>query len=149
MHQTKKHLFCINFAIGILMMRFAEEAAKVMERCEIIEYHHNQKADAPSGTAINTAERIHKQAPNINKTLLNETQVMPGSRGVEHLNIPIHAIRLPGVVANQEVIFGAQGQTLTIRHDTISREAFMPGLLIAIKSTSSQIGLIYGLEHLI
>ena len=131
------------------MMRFAQEAAKFMDRCEIIEYHHDKKADAPSGTAIKTAELIYNADSNINQEKLNESDIIPGSRGAIKHNIPIHAIRIPGVVANQEVVFGAQGQSLSIKHDTISREAFMPGLILAIKATTSHTGLIYGLEHLL
>ena len=148
--QSKTIIICPNFAISaILMMRFAQEAAKFMDRCEIIEYHHDKKADAPSGTAIKTAQLINENNETINTETLNEDELIPGSRGAIVNNIPIHAIRIPGVVANQEVIFGTTGQSLTVRHDTISREAFMPGLIIAIKATSSHEGLIYGLEKII
>jgi len=143
-------IVCPNFAIGaILMMRFAQQAAQVMDRCEIIEYHHDQKADTPSGTAIKTAELIAKAAPSINTPSRTDIDILPGSRGASHHHIPIHAIRIPGIVANQEVIFGTEGQQLTIRHDTSSRRAFMPGLLIAIKATHTHVGLVYGLESLI
>ena len=148
--QSKTIIICPNFAISaILMMRFAQEAAKFMDRCEIIEYHHDKKADAPSGTAIKTAQLINENNQTINTETLNEDELIPGSRGAIVNNIPIHAIRIPGVVANQEVIFGTTGQSLTVRHDTISREAFMPGLILAIKATSSYDGLIYGLENII
>ena len=115
-----------NFAIGaILMMRFAEEAARLMERCEIIELHSDAKRDAPSGTALATAERIGGDPP-------------------------IHSVRLPGLVAHQEVIFGATGQTLTIRHDTTSRAAFVPGVLLAVRRIQSlPPGLTVGLEALL
>jgi 4-hydroxy-tetrahydrodipicolinate reductase len=115
-----------NFAIGaILMMRFAEEASEVMERCEIIELHADTKRDAPSGTAMATAERIGGDPP-------------------------IHSVRLPGLVAHQEVIFGAAGQTLTIRHDTSSREAFVPGVLLAVRRIRElPPGLTVGLETLL
>ncbi len=147
---NKSLIVCPNFAIGaILMMKFAQQAASFMDRCEIIEYHHDKKADAPSGTAIKTAELIYNADANINQEKLNESDIIEGSRGANKHNIPIHAIRIPGVVANQEVIFGAQGQSLSIKHDTISREAFMPGLILAIKATASHTGLIYGLEHLL
>ena len=148
--QNKTIIICPNFAISaILMMRFAQEAAKFMDRCEIIEYHQDKKADAPSGTASKTAQLINENNNTINKETLTEEELIPGSRGANVNNIPIHAIRIPGVVANQEVIFGTTGQSLTIRHDTISREAFMPGLILAIKATSSHNGLIYGLENII
>jgi 4-hydroxy-tetrahydrodipicolinate reductase len=115
-----------NFAIGaVLMMRFAEEAAPLMDGCEIIELHAAAKRDAPSGTAKATAERLGG-------------------------DVPIHSVRLPGLVAHQEVIFGAQGQTLTIRHDTTSREAFVPGVLLAIRRIQSlPPGLTAGLETLL
>ena len=115
-----------NFAIGaILMMRFAEEAAPLMDGCEIVELHAATKRDAPSGTAKATAERLGG-------------------------DVPIHSVRLPGLVAHQEVIFGAQGQTLTIRHDTTSREAFVPGVLLAIRRIQSlPPGLTTGLETLL
>jgi 4-hydroxy-tetrahydrodipicolinate reductase len=120
-----------NFAIGAaLMMRFAAEAARHMEKAEIIELHHEGKLDAPSGTAARTAELM----------------AAAGSHGPP----PIHSVRLPGLVANQEVIFGEIGQTLTIRHDTISRESFMPGVLLAVRRVSSlPEPLQIGLEHLL
>lgn len=119
-----------NFAIGaVLMMKFASEAIKHMPKAEIIELHHDQKLDAPSGTAIKTAEMMKK------------------SSSVK--DIPIHSVRLPGFVAHQEVIFGGLGQTLTIRHDTINRESFMPGVMIAVKKIKSLKGLVYGLENII
>ncbi len=148
--QNKALIVCPNFAIGaILMMRFAEQAAKFMDRCEIIEYHHDKKADSPSGTAIKTADLISQSANAINQPPLIESELIKGSRGGKRHDIPIHSLRLPGIIANQDVIFGAQGQSLTLTHKTISRDAFMPGLIIAIKSVSSYTGLIYGLENLL
>ena len=119
-------LIAANFAIGaVLMMRFAAEAVKWMPKAEIIELHHDTKLDSPSGTAKVTA------------------QLMGG-------NVPIHSVRLPGLVANQEVILGAQGQTLTIRHDTTSREAFVPGVLLALERVGSLApGLTHGLDTLL
>jgi 4-hydroxy-tetrahydrodipicolinate reductase len=103
-----------NFAIGaVLMMRFAVEAARHMPECEIVELHHDRKLDAPSGTAARTAELISEAGGNVHE--------------------PIHSVRLPGLVAHQEVLFGGPGQTLTIRHDSIDRESFMPGVLLAIR----------------
>jgi 4-hydroxy-tetrahydrodipicolinate reductase len=115
-----------NFAVGaVLMMRFAEEAARLMGRCEIVELHADTKRDAPSGTALATAARVGGDPP-------------------------IHSVRLPGLVAHQEVIFGAPGQTLTIRHDTSSREAFVPGVLLAIRRIQGLTpGLTVGLETLL
>jgi 4-hydroxy-tetrahydrodipicolinate reductase len=124
-------LIAPNFAIGaILMMRFAQEAAKHMAKAEIIELHHDQKVDAPSGTAARTAE-----------LMATATGGKPP---------PIHSVRLPGLVANQEVIFGDIGQTLSIRHDTIGRESFMPGVLLAIRRVGSlEQSPLVGLEHLL
>lgn len=143
-------IVCPNFAIGaILMMRFAQEASKYMSRVEIIEYHHDKKADAPSGTAIKTAEMIHETNPHINKRTLEEKEIIEGARGGAKHGIPIHAVRVPGFVANQEVIFGGLGQTLTIKHDTISRESFMPGVVLALRKAVNRNGLTYGLENLL
>lgn len=129
---TKKNcLVAPNFAIGaILMMLFAKEAAKHLSHVEIIEFHHPQKLDKPSGTAIKTAQMIKE------------------SRG-EAYDVPIHSVRLPGLVAHQEIIFGGLGQTLTIRHDTINRESFMPGVILAIRKIKHLKGLVYGLENLL
>lgn len=132
---ARKHgravLIAPNFYIGaILMMKFAAEAAKYMPYIEIVEYHHNNKADAPSGTAVHTAEYIKslvkttKKPPIESKDLFETT-----SQGAKIGNINIHSIRLPGFVASQEVILGENGHTLKIRHDTISRESFIPGIL--------------------
>lgn len=121
-----------NFAIGaVLMMRFAGEAAASMPDAEIIELHHAQKRDAPSGTALLTARAIAE------------------ARGVDGGDVPIHSIRLPGLVAHQEVLFGAQGQTLSIRHDTTDRSAFMPGVLLAIRNVGRRPGLTVGLDPLL
>ena len=150
--KNNKCLFvCPNFAIGaILMIKFSAEASKYLPDVEIIELHHNKKADAPSGTALKTAELIYESNPEVNKTPLQEKEVIPGARGGKHKNIPIHSVRLPGLVANQEVILGGLGQTLTLKHDTISRESFMPGILHCIKTTQTHAsGLVYGLEKLI
>ncbi|WP_371878643.1 4-hydroxy-tetrahydrodipicolinate reductase [Conexibacter sp. S30A1] len=121
-----------NFAIGaVLMMSFAAQAARHMRAAEIIELHHDGKLDAPSGTAALTAQRIHEAAPD---------KPVP----------PIHSVRLPGLVANQEVIFGDVGQTLTIRHDTVDRACFMPGVLLAIRRVQTQPEpLVIGLEALL
>ncbi len=137
-----------NFAIGaVLLMTFAAEAAKYMPKVEIIEYHHDKKADAPSGTAIKTAEMIYSVNQHINSAKLDETELIPGARGGRKHNIPIHSVRLPGYVASQEVILGGVGQTLVIRHDTISRDSFMPGVILCIRKISQISGLVYGLEN--
>ncbi len=119
-------LFCPNFAIGaVLMMRFAAEASKHMAKAEIIELHHDKKLDAPSGTAARTAELMQGDAP-------------------------IHSVRLPGIVANQEVILGDVGQTLTIRHDSIDRTSFMPGVLLAVRKVGDlSESPVIGLEHVL
>lgn len=142
-------IVCPNFAVGaILMMQFAQKAAKYMQRVEIIERHHDKKHDAPSGTALRTAELIAKAAPQLNEIPLDETEMVPGARGGDHHNIPIHSVRLPGVIADQDVIFGAPGQTFTLTHRTVSRESFMPGVLLCIRKIRTIEGLVVGLEHL-
>jgi len=152
---AKKHhkaaIVCPNFAIGaILMMQLAAQAAKHLPEVEIIEYHHNQKADAPSGTAIKSAEVIAAANPNVNSRPIDEKELIPGSRGAICKNIPIHAVRLPGQVADQDILLGGLGQTLKLSHRTISREAFMPGIILCInKASSLNAGLTYGLENLL
>jgi 4-hydroxy-tetrahydrodipicolinate reductase len=118
-----------NFAIGaVLMMKYAQEAAVFFDKVEIIEYHHDRKLDAPSGTALRT------------KQLIQEARDM---------SVPIHSVRLPGLVAHQEVILGLPGQTLTIRHDSNNRESFMPGVLLAIERIPEIKGVVVGLEHIL
>jgi len=145
-------LIAPNFAIGaILMMRFACEAVRFLPDVEIIELHHDQKVDAPSGTAIKTAEAIFEQRENeYNQGLPTEMETLPGARGGKfHGGIRIHSVRLPGLVAHQEVIFGGLGQTLTIRHDSITRESFMPGVLLGIRKTMNLERVVYGLDKLL
>ncbi len=138
-----------NFAVGAnLMIHFARIASKYFSAAEITELHHDQKADAPSGTALRTAEEMLAarqspfDSPSTSKTFLE------GARGGEMGGIRIHSVRLPGLVAHQEVIFGGQGQTLLIRHDSISRESFMPGVIMAIKEAPKIRGLVVGLDRL-
>ncbi|HEX2028556.1 MAG TPA: 4-hydroxy-tetrahydrodipicolinate reductase [Nitriliruptorales bacterium] len=138
-----------NFALGaVLMMRFAAMAARHLQHVEVIELHHDRKRDAPSGTALRTAEMIAAARGEVPTTLL-EDGARPGSRGVDVHGIRVHAVRLPGLVANQAVIFGGDGQTLTIRHDTVDRTAFVPGVLLAIREVASRRGVTVGLEHLL
>lgn len=138
-----------NFAIGaILMMKMAQEAAKVLPHVEIIELHHDQKLDAPSGTAIRTAELITKVRGEMKQGHPEEVEKLAGARGAAYGGIPIHSVRLPGYVAHQEIIFGGLGQTLTIRHDSISRECFMPGVVLACKKVLTVDGLVVGLEKI-
>lgn len=139
-----------NFAVGaILMMKFAAEAAKYLPHAEIIEFHHDQKLDAPSGTAIKTAELIKSQRESIQQGHPDEYEKISGARGGEYDGMRIHSVRLPGFVAHQEVIFGGLGQTLTIRHDSINRESFMPGVILAVKKVVELKGVTYGLEKLL
>lgn len=141
-----------NFCIGaVVMMKLAAEAAKYLPNVEIIEYHHDHKADAPSGTAITTAEYINTvNAHQINLPAVQSRELLnENSQGAKIGNIRIHAVRLPGFVASQEVILGGEGQTLTIRHDTINRESFIPGIVFAVKNIIGKKGLIYGLEKLL
>jgi 4-hydroxy-tetrahydrodipicolinate reductase len=141
-----------NFAIGaVLMMLFSKTAAKYMPNVEIIEMHNDNKADSPSGTAIKTAELIlQSEAENgIVKGKASQIEKIEGARGGNLHGIHIHSVRLPGLVAHQEVIFGGLGQTLTIRHDSLSRESFMPGVIMAVRKISNLKGLVYGLEHLL
>ena len=143
-----------NFAIGaVLMMRFASECAKLFDSAEIIEYHHDKKLDAPSGTAFKTAlmmrEARGEDFARIGGDSDAEGSSAIGARGGEIGGIPIHSVRLAGYLAHQEVIFGMAGQTLTIRHDTITRECYMPGVLRAIKAVQKLQGLTYGLEHIL
>lgn len=134
-----------NFALGaVLMMKFSAMASKYFPYVEIVELHHNQKADAPSGTAIKTAEMLVAE-----KATGEEKETVSGARGGEINQVHIHSVRLPGLVAHQEVIFGGQGQTLTIRHDSIDRTSFMPGVVMAIKAVQNRSGLTYGLENLL
>jgi 4-hydroxy-tetrahydrodipicolinate reductase len=138
-----------NFAIGaVLMMQFAEAAARYLPHVEIIELHHDGKLDAPSGTAIHTAARVAAARGEVPIAPGRETEVFPGARGAEVAGVPVHSVRLPGLVAHQEVLFGGQGQTLTIRHDSIDRTSFMPGIVLAVREVVSRSGLVIGLEEL-
>lgn len=138
-----------NFCLGVLlMMRFAQQAAHYFSEAEIIEIHHDKKLDAPSATALNTAELIaaaRKEKPSTKK--IHET--LPGSRGACKEQVPIHALRLPGFLAKQDVIFGHLGGNLIISHETIDRNAYMSGVLLACRKVTSLQELIYGLETLL
>ncbi|MGA1259622.1 MAG: 4-hydroxy-tetrahydrodipicolinate reductase [Ilumatobacteraceae bacterium] len=140
-------LIAPNFAIGaVLMMRFAEVAAPFFDTAEIIEIHHDAKADSPSGTAVSTANRMAAAS----STWANDPtthEAIPGARGAKGpADIRIHAVRMRGAVANQEVVLGTQGQTLTIRHDTIDRNSFMPGVVLACKKIAEYPGVTLGLD---
>ncbi len=137
-----------NFAIGaVLMMEFAKKAVKYFDYAEVIEYHHEKKLDAPSGTALRTAEMM-KEAVSGRLDEQSDKEHGEESRGMAVGKIRVHAIRMPGYVANQEVIFGGLGQTLTIKHDTINRESFMPGVVLAVSKVKSLSGVVVGLENI-
>jgi 4-hydroxy-tetrahydrodipicolinate reductase len=138
-----------NFAIGaVLMMRFAEQAARYIDAAEVIELHHDGKTDAPSGTAIATATRIASARAGA-WTPPGGDDTHPGARGADLAGVRTHSVRLPGLLAHQEVIFGGPGQTLTIRHDTTDRSAFMPGVLLAVRTVADRPGLTVGLDALL
>jgi 4-hydroxy-tetrahydrodipicolinate reductase len=138
-----------NFAIGAaLMMRFAEQAARYFDAAEVIELHHDRKVDAPSGTAITTAQRIGAARAGAWAAPGGDGS-HPGAGGADVEGIRVHGVRLPGLLAHQEVIFGSPGQTLTVRHDTIDRSAFIPGVLLAIRSVAGRPGLTVGLDALL
>jgi len=148
--ESKANLFIApNFAIGaVLMMEFARQAARFLPDAEIIELHHPGKKDAPSGTAIKTVEGI-SEARKSKGTADESSEVLPGARGAEKDGVHVHSVRLPGLVAHQEVIFGGTGQTLSIRHDSTDRTSFMPGVLLAIKKIGPLDGVTIGLEHVL
>ena len=138
-----------NFSVGaVLMMRFAVEAARHFESVEIVELHHPAKADAPSGTARRTAQLVAEargEARNPDAT----TTALDGARGAQVAGVPVHSVRLAGLVAHQEVLLGGHGETLTIRHDSLDRASFMPGVLLAVRAVRDRPGLTVGLEHVL
>ncbi len=139
-----------NFALGgVHSMKFAAEASRYLAHAEIIELHHAKKEDYPSGTAVKTAQLMLAQRKRFNQDVNDKVAHMEGARGAETGGLRIHSVRLPGLMAHQEVIFGALGQTLTLRHDSISRESFMPGVILAVKKVMDSDRLIYGLENII
>lgn len=143
-------LIAPNFAIGaILLMQFAQKAAQYFPHVEIIELHHDKKKDAPSGTAIKTAELISQVREPLQQGAADEEELIAGSRGADVDGFRIHSVRLPGLVAHQEVIFGAQGEGLTIRHDSYDRISFMSGVNLGIKAVVERDQLVYGLENLL
>lgn len=139
-----------NFSIGaILMMRYASDAARYFNDAEIIETHHQQKLDSPSGTALKTADMMAENRANAIPPVKMLKETIPGARGATHHEIPIHSMRLPGTVAQQQVVFGGLGETLTINHNSINRECFMPGVILACSRVTTLQSLVYGLEQLI
>ncbi|QOR65247.1 4-hydroxy-tetrahydrodipicolinate reductase [Cytobacillus suaedae] len=139
-----------NFAIGaILMMKFSQMAAKYFQDIEIIELHHDKKLDAPSGTAAKTAELISTVREAKKQGHPDEKEIMQGARGATYDGIHIHSVRLPGLIAHQEVLFGGNGQMLSIRHDSFNRESFMSGVKLAVETIMKIDLLVYGLENII
>ena len=140
-----------NFSVGmVLLQQAAVAAARFYDHAELVELHHNGKADAPSGTCIKTAELLEAVGKIYNPTVVEEKESLAGSRGGQRPSgLRLHALRLPGLVAHQEVIFGGPGETYTLRHDTMDRSAYMPGVLKTIRQVGALEGLVYGLEHLL
>lgn len=151
---ARKHntslLIAPNFALGaVVMMKLACEAAKYFPHVEIIEKHHDNKLDAPSGTAIITAQKIVEVRKAMQQGNPDEKETMAGARGADYEGMKIHSVRLPGYVASQEVIFGGQGETLKISTDPINRECYMPGVALGCRKIVDQVGLVYGLDKLL
>ncbi|MFM7235278.1 MAG: 4-hydroxy-tetrahydrodipicolinate reductase [Cyanobium sp.] len=140
-----------NFSVGmVLLQQAAAAAARFYDFCELTELHHNRKADAPSGTCLKTAELIEELGKTFNAPQVEEHETLAGCRGGERESgLRLHSLRLPGLVAHQEVMFGAPGETYTLRHDTIDRSAYMPGVLLTVRKVRTLEGLVYGLERLL
>ncbi len=140
-----------NFSTGaVLMMMFAKQASKYFDNAEIIELHHNQKKDAPSGTAIKTAAMMAEVKNDFTKNNCPETETIDGARGGNsYSNIHIHSVRMPGYIASQEVIFGSSGQIMTIRHDSMDRKCYMQGVLLAVKHVFEKNDFVYGLDNIL
>lgn len=138
-----------NFSLGaVLMMKYAKEIAKWMPHVEIIEMHHDKKIDSPSGTALRSAEILAESIPSpFSPPTTHET--VSGARGANHCGIQIHAVRLPGFLAHQQIIFGNPGETLTLRHDSLDRQCFMPGICLACEKVIQLDNLVYGLENIL
>lgn len=151
-HPSVGVVIAANFSIGaVLMMHFAEQAAKFYESAEIIELHHAAKADAPSGTATATARRVAaaRLSAGLPPSPDATVQELPGARGASVDGIRVHGVRLRGLVAHQEVLFGAEGETLTIRHDSLDRVSFMPGVIASVRAVSSRPGLTVGIDDIL
>lgn len=149
----EKGIGCIiapNFAVGaVLMMKFAKQAAKYFPDVEIIELHHDQKLDAPSGTAVKTAQLIAEERKAKTQGHPDEKETLEGARGADYDGMRIHSVRLPGLVAHQQVMFGGEGQTFTIRHDSYDRNSFMSGVKLSVETVMNIDYLVYGLENII
>ncbi|MEE6176358.1 4-hydroxy-tetrahydrodipicolinate reductase [Mycobacterium sp. 050134] len=143
-------LIAPNFAIGaVLSMQFAKQAARFFESVEVIELHHPHKADAPSGTAARTAKLIAEARKGMPPNPDATSTGLPGARGADVDGVPVHSVRLAGLVAHQEILFGTEGETLTIRHDSLDRTSFVPGVLLAVRRIKERPGLTVGLEPLL
>jgi 4-hydroxy-tetrahydrodipicolinate reductase len=140
-----------NFSVGmVLLQQAAAAAARFYDFCELTELHHNNKADAPSGTCLKTAELIEELGKSFNPPQVEEQETLQGCRGGRRPSgLRLHSLRLPGLVAHQEVLFGAPGETYALRHDTIERSAYMPGVLLTLRRVRALEGLVYGLERLL
>src|SRR5574344_146052 len=140
-----------NFSTGaVLMMMFSKMASKYFDNAEIIELHHTQKKDAPSGTAIKTALMMSEEKETFKKGNCKEVETLDGSRGgTSYSDIQIHSVRMPGYMASQEVIFGSSGQVFTIRHDSVDRKCYMPGILMAVKHVFKNNNFTYGLDNIL
>jgi len=150
---TEQETGCIiapNFAVGaVLMMKFSQMAARYFSDVEIIELHHDQKLDAPSGTAVKTAQMIAEVRETKIQGHKDEKETIKGARGADYDGMHIHSVRLPGLIAHQQVMFGAEGQTLTIRHDSYNRSSFMSGVKLAVDTVMKMDSFVYGLENII
>lgn len=151
---AKNNTSCLiapNFSTGaVLMMMFSKQAAKYFDNAEIIELHHNQKKDAPSGTAIKTALMMSEEKDSFVKGNCPEKETIQGARGgISYSDIHIHSVRMPGYIASQEVIFGSSGQVFKIRHDSMDRKCYMQGVLLAVKHVAQNNDFIYGLENIL
>ncbi|MFG2848107.1 4-hydroxy-tetrahydrodipicolinate reductase [Kitasatospora sp. NPDC101155] len=143
-------LIAPNFSIGaILGMKFSQIAARYFESVEVVELHHDRKADAPSGTATRTAQLIAAARAEAGRPRQQDptTHSLPGARGADVDGVPVHAVRLRGLLAHQQVMFGDTGETLTIRHDSLHHSSFMPGILLGVRKVVGTPGLTFGLEH--
>ena len=151
---VKNNTSCLiapNFSTGaVLMMMFSKQAAKYFDNAEIIELHHNQKKDAPSGTAIKTALMMSEEKDSFVKGNCPEKETIQGARGgISYSDIHIHSVRMPGYIASQEVIFGSSGQVFKIRHDSMDRKCYMQGVLLAVKNVAQNNDFVYGLENIL
>lgn len=143
-------LLASNFALGaVLMMRFAREAARYFEHAEVLELHHDKKRDAPSGTSLQTVSELLSVRPQFSDPCVQGQELLPGARGAEKDGVRIHSVRLPGLLAHQEVLFGSEGQLLTLRHDAFDRSCYMPGVLLAVRKIVDLRGFLVGLESVL